>query len=348
MPKSPIISIKPIEFQWETLDPFLFCAYHIDFYPGGKNNLGPDPSELKGRNIGQDFQVKNGWRMYHGEKVPGFPSHPHRGFETVTVVRKGIIDHTDSQGAKGRYSSGDVQWMTAGRGLQHCEMFPLINEENSNTTELFQIWLNLPSSKKLVDPYFTMLWKETIPVYTHKDSNGNTIEMILIAGKLGGMSAPSPAPNSWAADPKNSVAIWVGKLDPHANWILPASTEGINRMLYFYRGNGVRLLDTEVSGMKSVRVLPQYDLEIKNGDSETEFLMLQGKPIGEPVVQYGPFVMNTPEEIQKTFMDYKLTQFGGWPFDTYEPVHPREKGRFALHSDGREELPGPNMSITRS
>ncbi len=87
--KEPVVkNIKPLGFQWETIDPFLFCVHHEDYFPKGNSNLGPDPSELKGRQIGSDFMLKDGWRMYHGQTVPGFPGHPHRGFETVTVVVK--------------------------------------------------------------------------------------------------------------------------------------------------------------------------------------------------------------------------------------------------------------------
>lgn len=100
--------------------------------------MGPAAS-LAGRSIGQDFAPNQPWRMYHGEHVPGFPAHPHRGFETVTIVTKGLVDHSDSLGAAGRFGFGDVQWMTAGKGVQHCEMFPLINQEQDNPLELFQI-----------------------------------------------------------------------------------------------------------------------------------------------------------------------------------------------------------------
>jgi redox-sensitive bicupin YhaK (pirin superfamily) len=121
-----IIKIRNLGFQWETLDPFIFCVHHKDDYPVGNSDMGPQAS-LDGRNLGQDFQVKDGWRMYHGLKVPGFPVHPHRGFETVTIVREGWVDHSDSLGGAGRYGEGDVQWMTAGSGIQHSEMFPLIH-----------------------------------------------------------------------------------------------------------------------------------------------------------------------------------------------------------------------------
>ena len=102
MNETAVIRITPLGFPWETADPFLFCVFHEDFYPKGDGEFGPEAS-LAGRNIGQDFVIKDGWRMYHGDKIPGFPVHPHRGFETVTVVRKGIVDHADSLGAAGRF-----------------------------------------------------------------------------------------------------------------------------------------------------------------------------------------------------------------------------------------------------
>ena len=117
-----IKKIKQLGAQWETQDPFLFCAYHKDLYPKGNDNLGPDAS-LAGRNLGMDFHLKDGWRMYHGKTVPGFPAHPHRGFETVTIVEEGMADHSDSLGAAGRFGNGDVQWMTAGKAFNTVRCF---------------------------------------------------------------------------------------------------------------------------------------------------------------------------------------------------------------------------------
>ena len=137
----------PEQGPWPTRDPFLFCVYHQDTYPEANDDLSPNAS-LSGRNLGQDFSNKDGWSMYHGEKVPGFPKHPHRGFETLTVVNEGIIDHSDSLGSKARYGDGDAQWLTAGDGINHSEMFPLFNKDSSNKIDFFQIWINLPSTKK--------------------------------------------------------------------------------------------------------------------------------------------------------------------------------------------------------
>lgn len=337
---NPIKSIKPLGFQWETQDPFLFCVHHEDFFPKGNDEMGPDPEFLKGRHMGDDFIIKDGFRMYHGKKVPGFPGHPHRGFETVTVVRKGIVDHADSLGAAGRYGNGDVQWMTAGKGVQHSEMFPLIKKDEDNTMELFQIWLNLPKANKMVEPHFKMLWRESIPNDESTDENGKKTIVEVIAGKLNDKTAQTPPPNSWAADESHEVAIWNIKMEAGANWKLPAASKGINRTLYFYEGDTLTLNDQSISGYKMVEVIADQEIEITSGEEAASILVLQGKPIGETVMQYGPFVMNTKEEIKQAFDDYHATQFGGWPWPRYDQVHDREKTRFARHADGTEEVKG--------
>jgi redox-sensitive bicupin YhaK (pirin superfamily) len=332
----PVLDIRPMGFNWDTLDPFLFCVHHEDFFPKGNDEMGPAVS-LKGRSLGDDFIIKDGWRMYHGKKVPGFPGHPHRGFETVTVVRKGLVDHADSLGAAGRYGEGDVQWMTAGKGVQHSEMFPLLKKEEDNPMELFQIWLNLPKKNKMVDPHFKMLWGTQIPRVKRKDAAGKQTEVEVIAGKLFDYVAPAPPPDSWAADPANEVAIFNLTLEPGANFILPKASKGINRVLYFYLGSNVNIGGRIVEKYNLAVVNSSVDIPIVNGDTEARILMLQGRPIGETVIQYGPFVMNTKEEIQQAFEDYHATKFGGWPWTRYDQVHDRNLGRFARHSDGRME-----------
>lgn len=334
----PIIKIKPLGFQWETADPFLFCVHHDDKFPKGNDQMGPDPALLKGRAIGQDFIIKDGWRMYHGETVPGFPGHPHRGFETITVVRKGMVDHADSLGGSGRYGDGDIQWMTAGKGIQHSEMFPLIHKDKENHMELFQIWLNLPQKSKMVEAHYKMLWADTIPNYEYKDSKGKLTEVEVMAGTLGEHKAGTPPPNSWAADPANEVAIWNIRMEANGTWTIPKGSKGINRTLYFYEGDNLELNETAIAPYHAIEVHPDQDLELKAGASEAKILVLQGKPINEPVVQHGPFVMNTRQEIQQAFADYQQTRFGGWPWPKYDQVHARNLGRFAKHSDGTEEV----------
>ena len=334
---NPIIKTKPLGFQWETADPFLFCVHHEDKFPKGNDVMGPVTS-MQGRHMGDDFIIKDGFRMYHGKTIPGFPGHPHRGFETITVVRQGIVDHADSMGASGRYGDGDVQWMTAGKGVQHSEMFPLISKEKENPMELFQIWLNLPKKNKMVEPHFKMLWREAIPNYVFNDINKKTTTIEIIVGKIDNYIAPTPPPDSWAADEKNEVAIWNIKMTAGATWTIPKASEGVNRTIYFYEGENLMVSTTNITKYTAIELKPNQEVVLISGNHESSILLLQGKPINEPVMQYGPFVMNTKEEISQAFEDYHKTQFGGWPWPKFDQVHPREKSRFAKHSDGKEEV----------
>ena len=331
-----ILNINPLGFPWKTQDPFLFCVYHADDYPRGNEELGP-ASSLEGRNIGQDFVLKDGWRMYHGDKVPGFPAHPHRGFETVTIVKKGIVDHADSLGATARFGNGDTQWLTSGKGLQHSEMFPLLNQEAPNPLVLFQLWLNLPKANKFVDPHFKMLWAESIPLLQLKDASDRAIKVELTAGRIGEVQAPDPSPNSWAADPANEVLIATIEMEANAEWTLPLASVGIGRSVYFYEGSSVQMGGYDIQPNHSVDLDAAQSVTIKNGNSTAYFLILQGRPIKEPVVQHGPFVMNSQEEIQAAFKEYRQTQFGGWPWGSAAPTHDRSQGRFAKHINGEVE-----------
>lgn len=331
-----ILEIQPLGFPWATQDPFLFCAHHRDLYPKGNENMGPNVS-LSGRNLGSDFVIKDGFRMYHGKTIPGFPNHPHRGFETITIAKEGVIDHSDSLGGSGRFSNGDVQWMTAGKGVQHSEMFPMVETEKENPLEIFQIWLNLPAKDKMVEPHYGMLWREDVPFITEVDANGKTTEVTIVAGDYLNTKAPNPTPNSWAKNSDNEVRVWTIKMDAGASWVLPKADGEVNRTLFFYKGTTVNIEDQEIKSYHSVALKSDTDITLKAGMEEAYFLLLQGKPIQEPVAQYGPFVMNTDQEIQQAFADYQRTQFGGWPWPNHDQVHERESGRFAVHSNGKEE-----------
>ena len=333
-----IKKIRPLGFQWETLDPFLFCVHHEDYFPKGNAQLGPDAKHFEGRHMGQDFIVKDGFRMYHGSTVPGFPGHPHRGFETITVVRKGLVDHADSLGAAGRYGNGDVQWMTAGKGVQHAEMFPLLNQDAENPLELFQIWLNLPKKSKMVEPHFKMLWAESVPKFT-ETSNGANAHIEVLVGSLGQYKSTNTPPNSWAADVNNHVAIYNIHLEAGATFELPAVGQGINRSIYYYEGNGLQIGGQPIAHYHAADIDAAQICVLLNGSETSKVLVLQGRPIDEPVVQHGPFVMNSKEEIYQAFQDYQQTQFGGWPWERYDQVHDPKLGRFAKHADGRVEEP---------
>jgi len=346
---SVVLQTVPLGFQWPTVDPFLFCVHHLDHYPAGNDRLGPNAS-LAGRPLGQDFEGIDGWRMYHGQVVPGFPSHPHRGFETVTYVRCGLVDHSDSLGAAARYGRGDVQWMTAGNGIVHAEMFPLLDPDADNTLELFQIWINLPAESKMVDPHFSMFWDHDIerlvvPAPGGAGPDGPVTEITVIAGAIDGVGVPSPPPDSWASRPEADVAIWHLAIDPGASWTLPpAAGADTIRLLYVFDGDGLSIGEGSegetvpgrtgavVASDRPVRVAATPDAQ-----RPVEVLMLQGRPIAEPVARYGPFVMNTEAEIRQAFEDYQRTQFGGWPWPADDPTHGTDALRFARHADGRVE-----------
>ncbi|CAN5274287.1 pirin family protein [soil metagenome] len=323
---------------WQTVDPFLFCVHHDDDYPEGDEELGPC-APLVGRDIGQDFSGRDGWSMYHGSLVPGFPQHPHRGFETISFMRSGFMDHSDSLGAAARFGRGDVQWMTAGSGIVHAEMFPLLHNAARNETELFQIWINLPASDKMVPPHFAMLWSHQIPTHTFLDAYGRPAAVTVVAGEIvPGQPAPPPPPHSWASRADSDVAIWHIGLVEDAAWTMPVAGHPDSvRTVYVFGDGAVRIGSTEVQGGHGAVVRTDVPVSITDVAGGSEALVLQGRPIGEPVMQYGPFVMNTKAEIQKAYSDYAETGFGGWPWPDNDPNHGTDLKRFARHADGRVE-----------
>lgn len=326
------LRIFPLGFPWETADPFLFCVHHLDAYPAGNEDLGPD-APLTGRNLGNDFVLKDGWRMYHGQQVPGFPAHPHCGFETVTLVTRGYCDHADSLGAAARFGEGDAQWITTGSGLQHSEMFPLLDREGPNTLELFQIWLNLPRKSKFASPYFSMIWKDQIPVW-----EGNGVQIRLVAGSMGEVQAPAPPPDSWAADPASDVHIGLIQMQPGSEFEMPRAASGSKRSLFLFEGDEVFLGEQPLMKGQGAQ-WPESAMRVRCGQEPARLLWLQGRPIGEPVAKYGPFVMNEPHEIEQALEKFRITRFGGWPWRHQDPVHEAASGRFARYPDGREETP---------
>lgn len=333
-----------------TADPFLFCVYHKDEYPPGSAEMeAPYPGD------GMDFDTDAEYRMYHGTMIPGFPQHPHRGFETITATMTGLIDHADSVGNAGRYGQGDVQWMTAGKGVVHSEMFPLLNQESANPTRFFQIWLNLPARSKFVEPGFAMFWAETVPKGTTAvPEQGVTVSVWAGVGYFGVEKNNMPPPDSWAADPANDVAVMHIVMQPGSSLVVPRAKLGgdINRTLFYVEGQGnVMKIDGEAIEEKvTVTVDAAVDVSLHLSHDATtpgEFLLLQGRPIGEPVAQHGPFVMNKDDEIFQAFLDYEKTKFGGWPWPRDDMVFDRDKKRFALFH-GTETAPPPSESSSSS
>lgn len=233
-----------------------------------------------------------------------------------------------------------MQWLTVGKGIVHAEMFPLLNPYKANPLELFQIWLNLPVTSKMTEPHFTMFWAQDIPSLVVEDGGGLKTFVSVVAGQLAGVDKPlSPPPNSWAAQAKANVAIWTLRMQPGARYALPPANAGTRRNLYFFKGQSVTVDGQGVGSHSAIELQGDVAVELVNGTEEAEFLLLQGKPIAEPVAQYGPFVMNTQAEIRQTIADYQSTQFGSWPWADPAPAHGRDPARLATHPGGRVEVP---------
>jgi redox-sensitive bicupin YhaK (pirin superfamily) len=183
-----------------------------------------------------------------------------------------------------------------------------------------------------------MLWEKEIPRHALTDSQGRRVEVTTVAGELFGRKPPSPPPSSWAARRDTDVAIWTIKLDAEASFTLPPAThpEAI-RTLYFFKGQSLSIGDRSFEQHAAAIVRSSASVALTAGPTPVELLMLQGRPIGEPVAQHGPFVMNSRAEIQQAFADYQRTRFGGWPWPSDDPVHGAEAVRFARHLDGRIE-----------
>lgn len=186
--------------------------------------------------------------MYHGSLVPGFPQHPHRGFETISFMRKGFMVHSDSLGATARFGRGDVQWMTAGSGIVHAEMFPLLDRAKHNETEIFQIWINLPATDKMVPPHFSMLWDHEIPQHTFLDRAARPTEVTVVAGELvAGQRAPAPPPPRGHRAPTPTSVSTTPRSPPGGSWDLAAAAHAETvRTVYVFRGGSVRIGRTEV------------------------------------------------------------------------------------------------------
>ena len=230
--------------------------------------------------------------------IAGFPEHPHRGFETVTYMLDGRMQHRDHLGNVGELGPGGVQWMTAGRGVLHSEM-PL---QESGRMRGFQLWINLPAKEKMKPANYRDIAAADIPVVELPGGG----EMRVIAGTAhpkGGVTAVEGPINSSAdrlsTDPLYlDVRLQAGESFSHP---VPATH---NAFVYMYEGSA-RLNGADVPGRAAAVLAEGEGLVIEAGNSGARFLLLAGKPIHEPVVQYGPFVMNTTEEIEQAMRDYR-------------------------------------------
>lgn len=314
-------------------NPYILVGHHTDNFPKGNGEMAPIefPSDwIKGN----DFSKTRGWKMYHGQEVPGFPAHPHRGFETITYAKKGMIDHFDSHGNYGRYGDGDIQWMISGKGLQHAEMFPLIETEKENPFEIVQIWLNLPSAMKMVEPSYKMHWQEKLPVVALNEKKTEKNYLKVLAGRYKGVTSVTPKETSYGHNPAHYINIWDGKIEKGNELKIEAFPEDVAVQVYVFKG------EVEVDGhkiaAKSLFVYTSDEEVTLVATKDTEFMVFTGKEIKEEIVAYGPFVMNTRQEIVEAYEDFEINQFGGWPWENDQPKIEADKGRFSVFNKGSE------------
>jgi len=221
--------------------------------------------------------------------IAGFPAHPHRGFETVTYMLDGRMQHKDSGGNTGDLGPGDVQWMRAARGLVHSEM----PQQSDGRMRGFQLWLNLPAKEKMQPPAYRDIPAREIPEVQTK---GVTVRVI--AGRLGETAG---AVHGGSTDPQYYDVI----LAPRAVFEAPVAA-GYNAFLYLYEGTAFIGGENRALEHRSAGLLSDGDaLRIAAGEEGARVLLLAGRPIGESIVQYGPFVMNTREEIDQAIADYQ-------------------------------------------
>lgn len=327
MQKDVIYSIQAIEFRIDLKDPFLFTAHHIDHFPVADAEMRPTKPSTP----------EKPYNMYYSETgVPGFPEHPHTGFETITLVESGYVDHFDSLGNSGRYGAGDVQWLSTGNGVEHCEMFPLLHMDKENPFELFQIWFNSSPEEKAEDPDYKMMWREHIPHVIQTDANGLKADIRVISGQFNGQDAIQRPPFSWAYAKENKVNIYMIHLEPHAEVTIPATTSTSTRFCYFYNGPELNIEGVVIDFKHLVELKPDVNIHLKNGAEIGRIMWLEGEPIGAPVAMRGPFVLNSDQELNTAFARYRQTHFGHWPWPSPAPVFKREQPRFASYKSGKE------------
>lgn len=333
-----ILEKGTIAFSLKTQNPFVATMYHVDHYPKGNGKCGPIVGKPYSRD--GDFGSNSDWHMYYGTDVPGFPAHPHRGFETITIVLQGTVDHTDGLGSMGRYSDGDVQWMTAGRGLQHAEMFPLLNTDKENPLKLFQIWLSLDREHRMVEPDYRMLWREDIPKVEVYDERGKRTVITVIAGEVAGRKAPPPTQHSWANNADNHLSIHLITMESGASYTIGGVSPTLRRSIYLYEGDEIAIEHTTLKNKEYAFTDGMTDTTITNsGRQAAEILLLESEPIDEPIIARGAYVMTTEEEIMQARIDFRETRFGGWPFFDGEVYHRADQKRFAKYGDLSFEYP---------
>jgi quercetin 2,3-dioxygenase len=238
-------------------------------------------------------------------KQKGFPDHPHRGFETVTYLLEGKFEHKDSQGHTGIINSGDVQWMTAGSGVIHSELPEKEFSKYGGKLHGFQLWVNLPKSNKMMKPRYQEIPRSKIPTVTTEDGN---VIVKLIAGESLGSKA--------VVDTITPIMYMHFKLESGSSIVQPIPKE-YNVFAYIIKGKGIveRKNNNKIIERGNLVIFDKYGKEVyikavEDSKIPLELLLIGGIPIREPIARYGPFVMNTQQEIYQAIEDYRNGQLG--------------------------------------
>lgn len=335
------VVLRYIDFDmhWDTEDPFTFVSHHRDNYPMGNSQQAPPYDMIAWRDLGHDYRKHNGFRMFNGKVVPGFPMHAHWGYETFTLAEEGYVDTFDSEGNQARFGFGDAQWVTASSKYQHNEMYPLVFQDRSNPNNITQIMINLPLEMKGSFNDVNMLWAEDIKHKKSTQDSGENVEVIVYAGSYENLTVNVPNPNSWAANPDNRVKIVQIKMDEGAEYVLKADSPEINRNLYFVSGSDADVGGFEAEAGYRMKLKPDIDIKIKNGDIPSKFWLLDGKPIKQKMSSFGPVILKDDKTVRAAMNDIRKHEFDIWPWNLIDKVHSIEAPRFIKYADGREEYP---------
>lgn len=337
--KGVVLRYVDFDMHWDTEDPFLFASHHKDNYPKGNSQQAPPLDMIAWRNLGHDYKKHNGFRMYKGKVVPGFPMHAHWGFETLTIAEEGYIDTFDTEGNQARFGFGDAQWVTASGKYQHNEMYPLVFQDRPNPNNITQIMINLPLEMKGSLNKVEMLWSNDINSSSFKDENGLKTQVTVYAGRYDGIETQIPNPDSWAADSRNGVKIVQLRMDENAEYILKAAENGVSRNLYFVSGNEADIGGFEAEVGYRLKLKSDIDITIKNGNVPARFWLLDGAPIKQKMTSFGPVVLKDDKSVRAAMNDIRKDEYDVWPWNVVDKAHPIDAPRFIRYSDGREEYP---------
>jgi len=327
----PVLREQVASYNWDCEDPFFLVTHHFDDYPPGNAQQAPPLPEIRRRTLGNDYDKRLGYRMYKGKVSPGFPLHTHWGYETITFVSEGYIDHFDSEGNCGRFGFGDVQWITASSRYRHDEMYPLAFTDRDNHQMVTQIFLNLPIEDKNKENEVNTVWEENVP-----KAKGEGWTATVIAGSFKGVGGISPNRLSWAK-PEHHVNIVRIAMEPGAEIVIEPSASK-TRNLYI-TDVPASVFGKEYHFDTRLKIRPDAEVPVKMGNKTSEVWLLEGYPIGEKQASFGPVILDSQEHVRKAMREISSTEEKEWTWKYVNQKQPLGTGRFFRDGSGREKFP---------